>query len=101
VEGDSLIVKGCIVGTPRYMSPILKNELEYYEQYNKSRYFEHDEYKSDLYSLGIIFLEILLQKQGFTRSEIIAITMHPEFALLKAKNININKYIIQAESVLY
>jgi len=101
VEGDSLIVKGCIVGTPRYMSPILKNELEYYEQYNKSRYFEHDEYKSDLYSLGIIFLEILLQKQGFTRNEIIATTMHPEFALLKAKNININKYIIQAESVLY
>ena len=47
INGDSLISKTTLEGSILYMSPILK-------QMDKMVDIEHDVYKSDIYSMGIL-----------------------------------------------
>jgi len=72
------------------MSPILKNA------YRKQKIIVyHDEYKSDLYSLGLILLEVYLHKLGIEQQTIRNIIKQPKLALKVALKTNINKYIIK------
>lgn len=51
IDGDTISITEELMGTPQYMSPILK------DGFVKKKYFiDHDPYKSDIYSLGLIFL---------------------------------------------
>ena len=62
--------------------------------------FEHDEYKSDLYSLGLIFLQIILQNLGLEWKYIQKNLADPTKAIKEVteRNININKYLIDREN---
>jgi serine/threonine protein kinase len=60
-------IEDFIKGTPRYLAPVIR------EQFldKKKMYFEfhHDLFKSDIYSMGLVFLESLLMKEGFTDTQ--------------------------------
>ena len=70
------------------MSPILKQAIN-----ENKRIVSHDEFKSDLYSLGLIFLELYMEFLQKKRSEIYKIISSPEKAYEEAKKYNINKYL--------
>ena len=54
--------------------------------------FWHDLYKSDIYSLGLVILEVLLVKQGIKQSnKINDILNNPGLALEYSKKCSINK----------
>lgn len=76
------------------MPPIFKNALR-----DKKYITNHDPFKSDLYSLGLILLEIQLLRLGYDNNEILNILSSPELAYEKAQDIDINMFINKSVKV--
>ena len=54
VEGNSFVSETSIMGTPLYMSPAMKCSIDL------GKYLVvHDPFKSDVYSLGLVFAEMI------------------------------------------
>jgi translation initiation factor 2-alpha kinase 4 len=62
VQNSTFEVQQNLSGTPLYFSPTLRKAHS-----EKKNTVKHDPFKSDLYSLGLILLEIYLQKKSFTK----------------------------------
>ena len=66
-------------------------------------YFEfyHDLLKSDIYSMGLVFLECMLQKEGFTDPQMITkILTNPEYAYRISSLNSMNKYIFGGDKAI-
>ena len=60
MENRKKMVKSNIVGTPRYMSPELKQLYQELKSKNSARTsLTYDPYLSDVFSLGIVILELM------------------------------------------
>ncbi len=92
-------IEDFIKGTPRYLAPVIR------EQFldKKKMYFEfhHDLFKSDIYSMGLVFLESLLMKEGFTDTQrITKILTSPQIAERMASLNSLNRLIFGGEKAL-
>lgn len=61
----------------------------------------HDPFKSDIYSLGLVFLQIKLFQNGLNKTEIIAILKDPQRAYEEAKLNDINNIILKKPLFLW
>ena len=68
-----------LAGTPLYMSPLFKQKYK-----SKSYLFKSDLFKNDIYALGLIFLEIMMIKNDYSRNQILQILSSPDLAYLEA-----------------
>ena len=74
-----LTLHGEVIGTPHYMSP---------EQFNSSSI----DYRSDIYSLGILFYEMLTGEKPFTGNNIMEIVYKHSYAPPPPLPVQIQKY---------
>ena len=74
-----LTLHGEIIGTPFYMSP---------EQFNSGSI----DYRSDIYSLGILFYEMLLGKKPFTGNNIMEIVYKHSYEIPPPLPVNLQQY---------
>lgn len=62
---DSFSIVQSVAGTPQYFSPILRKANQ-----SQQKVVKHDPFKSDIYSMGLILLEIHLLRQGYALDDI-------------------------------
>ncbi|EAR91724.2 kinase domain protein (macronuclear) [Tetrahymena thermophila SB210] len=89
---DCFSIKQNIAGTQLYFSPIIRDA---HSAQPKKYIIEHDPFKSDLYTVGLILLEIELVRQKYQRHQIQQILRDKHQAYKYALKMNINKYLIK------
>ncbi|KAL4455892.1 hypothetical protein ABPG74_003302 [Tetrahymena malaccensis] len=89
---DCFSIKQNIAGTQLYFSPIIRDA---HSAQPKKYIIEHDPFKSDLYTVGLILLEIELVRQKYHKYQIQQILRDKHQAYKYALKMNINKYLIK------
>ncbi|KAL4484328.1 hypothetical protein ABPG72_006439 [Tetrahymena utriculariae] len=89
---DCFSIKQNIAGTQLYFSPIIRDA---HSAQSKKYIIEHDPFKSDLYTVGLILLEIELVRQKYHKYQILQILRDKHQAYKYALKTNINKYLIK------
>lgn len=94
---DTFLIAQKVTGTPLYFPPSIRHAIK-----QGKVDIVHDPFKSDIYSLGLIFLELALIKEGIaSRGELHAIMTRPEEAYRHAQRLNINHYLLKRTQFIY
>lgn len=93
---DTFKIRQQIGGTPLYMSPKNRNAFKI-QQY----IIEHDPFKSDIYSLGLMILEIQLLRKGMKHSDIIDILVDEQRTYKLALENDINEFLNKGSQFLH
>lgn len=89
---DCFSIRQNIAGTQLYFSPAIR---EAHSAHPKQYLIEHDPFKSDIYTVGLILLEIELVRKGWTQKNIRSVLSDKQKAYQYASQININSYLIK------
>ncbi|KAL4497092.1 hypothetical protein ABPG72_002248 [Tetrahymena utriculariae] len=93
-QTDTFRVRQKFTGTLTYLSPQLRECFNKLDD-NQSDQLYHDPFKSDIYSLGLVFLQIQLFINGMNKTEIFSILKDPKRAYEVAQANNINHIILK------
>ncbi|KAL4445136.1 hypothetical protein ABPG74_021949 [Tetrahymena malaccensis] len=100
-QTDTFRVRQKFTGTLTYLSPLLRECYNKLDDNQSSDQLYHDPFKSDIYSLGLVFLQIKLFMNGMNKTEIFPILKDPKRAYEEAQANNINHIILKQKYFIF